>query len=240
MRLDALYVGNENSHMNNTTLYRLLPDEAALKTIETRCFRVSRIADQKDCFEWQFGFEGYPPESEESIQKRLDDLVKLAGETMGILCFSKEIKDPILWSHFADGHKGIAFEVNLGINPNLVSNRQEVDYDKPRIVLPYRPMTEQELLKRIENYYKQKSKSWRYEQECRLIIDQAACIPSGGRFYWKIPAGFVTRVIIGFRSSVSMQYLRRVLDLNDFQNVQIVKAKRSLKTYDVEVPDTQA
>ena len=237
MRLDALYVGSENPHMNYTKLYRLLPDEAAINTIETRCFRVSRIADQEDCFEWQFGFDGYPSELEESIQTRLDDLVKLAGESMGILCFSKEIKDPILWSHHADGHKGIAFEVNLGINANLVLNRQEVEYDNPRIVLPYRPMTEQELMERIKNYYKQKSKSWRYEQECRLIIDHARCIPSGGRFFWKIPAGFVTRVIIGFRSSVSEQRLRQVLDSNGFQNVQIVKAKRSLKTYDVEVPD---
>ena len=157
---------------------------------------------------------------------------------MGILCFSKEINDPILWSHHADGHKGIAFEVNVGINVNLVSNLHKVEYDKPRIVLPYRQMTDQEWLKRMENFYKQKSKSWGYEQECRLVIDHAACIPSGGRFFWKIPAGFITRVIIGFRSSVSEQYLRQVLALNGFQNVQIVKAKRSLKTYDVEVPNT--
>jgi hypothetical protein len=221
--------------------YRLLPDEAAINTIETRCFRVSRLADLKDCFEWKFGFDGYPPELEESIQKRLDDLVERAGETMGILCFSKEIKDPILWSHHADGHKGIAFEVNVGINVNLVSNLHKVEYDKPRIVLPYRQMTDQEWLKRMENFYKQKSKSWGYEQEYRLVIDHAhaACKQSGGRFFWKIPAGFITRVIIGFHSSISEQYLRQVLDLNGFQNVQIVKAKQSLKTYDVEVPETQ-
>ena len=221
--------------MNNTKLYRLLPDEAAINTIETRCFRVSRIADQKDCFEWQFGFEGCPPELKEINQKKIDQIVERTGETMGILCFSKEIKDPILWSHHADGHKGIAFEVDIGINVNLVSNRHEVEYDKPRPVLPYRTITKEEWLKVMDIFYKQKSKSWRYEQECRFVIEHAACIPSGGRFFWKIPAGFITRVIIGFRSSVSEQYLRQVLDLNGFPNVQIVKAKRSLKTYDVEV-----
>jgi hypothetical protein len=98
-------------------------------------------------------------------------------------------------------------------------------------------MTDQEWLKRMKNFYKQKSKSWCYEKERRLLIDHAACIPSGGRFFWKIPPGFIARVIIGFRSSISEQYLRQVLALNGFQSVQIVKANRSLQTYDVEVPD---
>ena len=226
--------------MDNTKFYRLLPDEAAIKTIETRCFRVSRIADQEDCFEWQFGFdENCPPELEEINQKKIDRMVERASETMGILCFSEEINDPILWSHHADGHKGIAFEVNIGISAKLVSNLHKVKYNEPRIVLPYRQITDEEWLDRMKNFYKQKSESWHYEKERRLVIEHAECVPFGGRFFWKIPAGLITRVIIGFRSSVSEQYLRHALELNGFQNIQIVKAKRSLRTYDVVVPDTQ-
>jgi hypothetical protein len=43
------------------------------------------------------------------------------------------------------------------------------------------------------------------------------------------------RVIIGSRSSVSAKYVRRVLDSNGLNSVQIVKAHLSRKTYDVEI-----
>jgi hypothetical protein len=237
--LESAPEDGEISHMDKTKLYRLLPDEAAINTIETGCFRVSRIADLNDRFEWRVGFKGSPPELEELNQKRQDDVVERYGEGMGILCFSKEIRDPILWSHYADGHKGIAFEVDASINKELLSNLQEVDYDKPRIVLPYRKMTHQEWMELMKNFFKQKSKSWRYEQECRWVIGHEACLPSGGRFFWKIPVGFITRVIIGFRSSVSEQYFRQALDSNGFQSVQILKAKPSMQTYDVELLQTQ-
>jgi len=136
--------------MNNLKLYRYLPDEAAIKTIETRCFRVSRLADLNDPFEWRFGFEGHPPELEENIEMRMDGFVELASRNMGMLCFSKKINDPILWSHYTNIHKGIAFEVDASVNANLIADLHEVDYDKPRIVLPYRRMTDQELLERMK------------------------------------------------------------------------------------------
>jgi|ERR1035437_447845 hypothetical protein len=98
--------------MNNTKLYRILPDAAAINTIETRCFRVGRISDLEDYFEWQFRFKDCPLELEEFNHRKIEGLVERLSESTGMLCFSKEIKNPILWSHHADGHKGIAFEVN--------------------------------------------------------------------------------------------------------------------------------
>jgi hypothetical protein len=218
-------------------LYRYLPDEAAIKTIETRCFRVSCLSDLNDPFEWKFGIEGHPPQLETDLQQRMEGFAALAGQNMGILCFSKKINDPVLWSHYTNIHRGIAFEVDASVNANLVSDLHEVDYDKPRIVLPYRRMTDEELLGRMTNFFKQKSASWHYEQECRWIIGLESCVPKGGRHYWKIPTGFITRAFIGFRSSISFQYLRQALNLNGFQNVQILKCKPSLKSYDIELTD---
>jgi hypothetical protein len=98
-------------------------------------------------------------------------------------------------------------------------------------------MPEQDQLRRIENFFKQKSESWRYEREHRLVIDLEKCVPSGGRFYWNIPVGYITRVIMGFRSSISEEYTRRALDLNGLQNVQVAKVRMSQCTYKVELPE---
>jgi len=240
-------------HANSPTsirLYRYLPDEAAIKTIERRSFRVSRLAELNDPFEWRFGFEGIPPETEEFIQVQMDGFLEDASKEMGIICFSGEIKDPILWSHYANVHRGIAFEVignivseangsiTFEVNGRRYENLFKVDYDKPRIVLHAQELS-QLTEKRIEGFYKQKSKSWGYEREYRWVIGllSSACEPSGGRFLWTIPPDFVTRVIIGFRSSVSEQYARRALELNGFQNIEITKARLSQTTYEIKLSD---
>jgi hypothetical protein len=230
--------------MSSPELYRYLRDEAAIKTIEARAFRVSRLTELNDPFEWRVGFDGHPPALEEVLEKQMDGLVELASQDMGIICFSHKIKDPILWSHYTNVHRGIAFKVDLNVNPNLVSNRHDVDYDKPPIVIPFqryinKQVSEKELAELIINLHRQKSGSWRYEQECRLVIDLKACKPSGGSYFWdKMPPSFITHAIIGFRSSVNEQYLRQALDLNGFQHTQILKAKRSLKNYEIELVET--
>lgn len=234
--IDVRQVDNNLATMNCTKLYRYLPDEAAIKTIETRRFRVSRLTDLNDPFEWRFGVEGCPPEFREIFEKAIEGFVELASQYQGIISFSKEVTDPILWSHYANHHRGIAFEVDSSRVPNL----HKVDYDKPRIVLPFQrfmQMPELDQLELIKNFFKQKSGSWRYEQEYRWVIHLEKCVPSGGRFDWNIPDGFITRVIIGFRSSVSEQYVRRALDLNDLQNIQVAKARMSQNTYKIELPE---
>lgn len=219
-------------------------DEAAIKTIEARSFRVSRLTELNDPFEWRVGFDAPPQELEEVLEKQMEGFVEMAGQDMGIICFSKKISDPVLWSHYTNVHRGIAFEVNVDVNSNLISDIHEVDYDKPPMVIPFqryikRQMSDTELMDVIRNLHKQKSASWQYEQECRLVIDLKTCKPSGGSFLWdKMPAAFITGAVIGFRSSISVQYLRQALDLNGFQHTQIFKAKRSLETYEIKLEGT--
>ncbi len=230
--------------MNSPKLYRYLRDDAAIKTIETRSFRVSRITELNDPFEWRVGFQGHPPALEEVLEKQMEGLVELASQDMGIICFSKIINDPILWSHYTNVHRGIAFEVNVNVNRHLVSNLQEVDYDKPPMIIPFQryvkgQVSDIELMDIIKNLHKQKSASWRYEQECRLVIDLKTCKPAGGSFLWdKMPPAFITHAVIGFRSSIGEQYLRQALDSNGFQHTQILKAKRSLETYEIKLEPT--
>jgi hypothetical protein len=237
--LDTRYCRNNFGSMNSPKLYRYLRDEAAIKTIEARCFRVSRLTELNDPFEWRVGFDGAPPELEEILERQMEGFVEMASQSMGVICFSKNINDPVLWSHYTNVHRGIAFEVDVNVNANLVSDLHEVEYDKPPIVIPfqrYKQMTDNELRHEIRNLHKQKSASWHYEQECRLVIGLETCRPCGGSFLWdKMPPAFISGAIIGFRSSVGEQYLRQALDLNGFQHTRIFKAKRSLETYEIKL-----
>ena len=61
----------------------------------------------------------------ENIRKRLQDDIDKAG----IVCFSKERDDILMWAHYADKHKGICFEYDGSDNCLFFGEAQPVGYD---------------------------------------------------------------------------------------------------------------
>ena len=241
----------KKTHRSLLQLYRYLPDDAAIKTIESSYIRVSHLAHLNDPFELLFGFSDCPSHLEEAVQNELDKFVACLSQDMGIICFSAKVNDPILWSHYADKHKGVAFEVaaeivsdgndgiNFEVNGSEYKKLHKVEYDKGRTTFPFQEffkLSKTQLHDQMKSFYKQKSGSWKYEREYRWVVDLEMCKPSGGRFLWPIPHDFITRVIIGVRSSLSEKYVRLALKANGFLNTQVVKARLSQATYDVKLP----
>jgi hypothetical protein len=217
-------------------LYRYLPAEAAIKTIESHSFRVSRLLELNDPFEWSPGLESIQPEALDLARWCMARFLDELNEKMGIISFSSVVRDPILWSHYADAHRGVAIEVSCLIDESL----HKVEYTNSRPVIPSRcihdPVAhEKELLQILQKYFRQKSPSWSYENEYRAVASLASCRPCGGMFQLNIPDNFVTRVILGVRSSTSPTYVRRALQMNGFPNVQLVKATQNLRTYDIDL-----
>jgi hypothetical protein len=86
--------------------------EAALKTIESRSFRVGRLHELNDPFEWRMGVSGSIPEGEAIAQALMESVNDELGHDMGVLCFSDTSEQSVLWSHYADKHYVVAFEIN--------------------------------------------------------------------------------------------------------------------------------
>lgn len=224
------------------TLYRYLSAESAIKTIELRAFRVSRLVELNDPFEWRPGFEGVeklPAGGVEIAEQCLDRFLQDLNETRGIICYSTDYSDPVLWSHYADLQRGLAFEVNRSDDETLF----KVDYDKPRPVVPVDWLHDlirtgghaKEIEDRFFDLFKQKSKGWSYEKEYRVVVGLDLCPIHDGMYFQPIPDNYVKRVIIGARSTVSPNYVRRALEMSGLSNVQVVKARRSIKTYEIEI-----
>ena len=243
----------KNKSSNPIRLYRYLPDKWAIQSIKSRSFRVSRLSKLNDPFECGFGYIGCP---DLVAQQLSDDHIAKLDKDDGIICFSKEIKDPILWSHYAKVgkkvHKGIAFEVKgdvvlttdrcftLRVNGISYEKLHQVAYNQPRITfdLSCKPqLTDLQINEKASGFFSQKSRSWHYEKEYRLVVNLAKCRRQGEMFFWKIRPGFISRVIIGFRSSKSVKDVRRELDLHGFKKTRVAKAKLSQTTYKVEVID---
>lgn len=171
--------------------------------------------------------------------------------TRGILSLSKNPHDALLWSHYADGHRGLC----LGFNETLLDIEHSghgdvVYYSKP-------PYTDKfiELVDEFETfcrpweganypdergkefYNKQvdtmlecglfsKSEKWRYEEEFRLVA------PPGNHTF--LPAA-LSEVIIGTKtSSADEKTIRRLLSIPEYSHVVLKKASHVPGTFDFE------
>ncbi len=220
---------------DSINLYRYFPAAAAINTIERRQFRVGRILELNDPFEWSFGFDTDSPEQLERARLERDQMLVCFNEKWGILSFCKVVNDPVIWSHYADKHRGIAIKVAC-LSSEMEVELLSVTYRKKRVCIPFIPEGEreqriEELRPGFKKIFRYKAPSWRYEQEVRGIVELKSCNVSNGMFWWSFPDGFAKSVIIGLRSTVSDLYIRRALDLNGLGNVEVLRATEHPKTY---------
>ncbi len=165
-------------------LYRFLSAEGAIKTIEGRAFRVSRLLELNDPFEWSAGVEGLeklPPEKAELVNLDQESFLKQLNERFGIICSSATFRDPVLWSHYTDSHRGLAIEVSHDLDESL--HKVEYTDDRPTIHLAWaqNPAAYAAELREIFlAFFKRKSLGWSYEKEYRGVAELASCAVAGG------------------------------------------------------------
>lgn len=88
----------------------------------------------------------------------------------GIISFTTEDKNILMWSHYADSHKGmvIGFDASHSFfcNPkpydSYTGKLHEVDYSKER---PH------DIMNNAKSLFTTKAEDWAYENEYRLIVD---------------------------------------------------------------------
>lgn len=142
-------------------LYHFMKEEYALKIIINQRLKVARIRDLNDPFEIN-GIEINSLADAEALQTIKDK----THEKLGIICFSSDYSNPLMWGHYADKHAGIC--LGFDINDELLNNGYliKVNYEteKARIELSEDNINLiQKVL--IENKYK----DWKYENEYRLF-----------------------------------------------------------------------
>jgi hypothetical protein len=224
-------------------IYRYLDSDAALKTLVSGAFKVGKISNFNDPFEWQFGVNQTTHEDSQKIEFLRQSLRQQFDSKIGVLCFSKSIKDPVLWSLYAEKHHGVAFELRHAWMPKEIlhmsysNQRPQVDVQKiHKFAMANSWETEfVEYIKPIiARFIEQKSESWRFENECRLTVhvkNPNHCQEHNGIPYWPIPKNYLTRIILGFRCPLEETQVRKLLDMNGFEDTGVARAKMCSETY---------
>ena len=183
-------------------------------SLEKLCYRMLAAAKGKDealkeidnhrYMSSEFGNYKTDPEVEKyymrSLGSQIKDLLDAEMALWGVLSMAERWDCPLMWSHYADGHRGICIECDL--TDHCCSHIKPVDYKHSRSikitdVMEWKLRKSAEAQQRIlDTCFFAKSSQWRYEREWRDIYR-----PHGMR-----PAPFrVTGVYFGLRCDAAVQ-----------------------------------
>lgn len=184
-------------------VYHLTNAQHALSNIALRRIKISRIADLNDPFELAGADFGEFP------RNYLKDEL---GKDKGILCFSKSWEDPLLWSHYADKHRGVCLGFDV-----------QDDYLTPVIYTATFPKFER-TDEGVNALLRRKFIGWEYENELRWfhMLDHNNA-ESGLYFYSFSPEFSLREVILGPRCEFPVKKIRELLS-NYASKVSVIKS----------------
>ncbi len=204
-------------------VYHFIPEQYGLEGLHRRRLKISRLGDLNDPFELLPAALPTP-----SHRKALKHFADHANARWGVICFSRTWHDPLLWSHYADRHRGLC----LGFEVPRVK-LAAVEYVSGRIVLDI----DRQLMKSTQDpafglkLMTTKYEPWSYEDEVRTFcaLDD---LDIGTGLYFKPFDAFLhlRQVIVGVRSSLTRQELSSAISEDDGP-VQLMKARLAFNTY---------
>ncbi len=154
------------------------------------------------------GFYRYIPNQ---YDKNIESILTETKQKYKIFCCSKYHRSILLWSHYADNHKGICLEIEIDEDLCKEQNifKLNVVYKKNLVqIYPNKTTKDQ-----AKNILKHKLSQWRYEDERRFFIEKDQ--PD----FYKI--GRIKSIILGIRCNDENMVKQWIGD-ND---IEIKKAK---------------
>lgn len=159
-------------------VYKFLEAKWALECIRKKRLKISLIPELND------PWEGRAIRFERESQEVAWDFMRNALSSLtGLLCFSEDWSDPVLWSHYAGNHTGIV----LGFDIVEADSSGESFFSKVRYVddLEHFPLqqgkdeAEEKLIRALTT----KFSNWKYEQEVRYFLKLKNADPQSGIFF---------------------------------------------------------
>jgi hypothetical protein len=196
--------------------YKFLDEKFGIKSLQEKRLKISVLDDLNDPFEL------LPYEmSDRNKRSALNATRRQMASNRGLLCFSATWKDPVLWAHYADKHKGLclAFDVPQ-------ETCKAVNYQKRRLKLPARPS-----LPDAEALIFTKYANWQYEQELRIWAALNTC--DNGLYFADFgPTLKLEKVIAGARCSLSERQVEAAIGPLS-EDVIIMKARAGFKEFEI-------
>lgn len=197
-------------------LYHFLNAKYGIAALTDRRIKIATIMELNDPFEFLA-----VDLSDRPFRWALMQTKKQLSEKQGILCFSKTWRNPVLWGHYAQSHRGLCLGFDV---PRDFFRR--VEYVDERSAPPAEP--DLDFIKRI---LFTKFSHWGYEQEYRAFVgldEQEA-----GLYFMAFSKHLKLRqVIVGDESPLSRADVSAALGKLQ-RRVEVFKARPAFRSFEV-------
>ncbi len=147
-------------------------------------------------------------------------LVEDSFNEKGIACFSEKMDDLLMWSHYADGHRGFCLEFDTRFTP--FSTAKQVHYSE---LLPSLP-SEDSSINLVESLALTKSAKWCYEKEWRVFNKD------GDVGYGFTPVALTGIYLGSAMPDTHVEIISSVI--SDLPTINLYKMRRSLTEFKVD------
>lgn len=198
-------------------VYRFLCPKYGIKTLKEHRLKISNILELNDPFEFFSADLG-----NKQFRQAMAAVKQEMALSRGIICFSKTWSNPLLWSHYADKHKGICLGIEFP-SENLTRMR----YKKLRV--PVSSDIDEHSMQKILTT---KFNHWRYEQEYRAFLSLDEADPDNNYYLDFSDQVQLKEVIVGVNSTLTRQNILDALDTRA-KTVRIFKARPAFRTFTI-------
>jgi hypothetical protein len=179
-------------------------------------------------------FRDYLTIPEGSFKSYCDGSVDNLSRAYGVVCFVTNRRNLLMWSHYADGHKGMV----IGFRTDLLPRRRAVRYQARRVEYNLA----QFITPRMD-YAKclvtTKGMMWKYERERRIIVKldglERRLLRDGTLgYFFDIPRESIAEVILGYRCTEDTSFAVKSALLVHAINIRAKCARPHSAKFDLE------
>ena len=209
-------------------VYHLTSADFAISNIALGRLKVARFSDLNDPFELMA-----LNLRERRTRRVARDFKNAYDSQTGLLCFSADWTNPVLWSHYGAKHRGVCLGFDL-----KKTRTQKVLYEDKRILEKFGengdPLEiDEETQKRL---VRTKFCHWEYEEEYRVFVPLKKAVNEGMLHFCRFDSTLkLAEVILGPQCSLSLDSVRELTQAHHPHAV-IFQARLAFKHFKV-VPD---
>lgn len=201
-------------------VYNLSAAHYAISNIELHRIKISKFSELNDPFEL-LGVNLRDKQKRLGIKKLKAKIEK----EKGVICFSKSWKNPVLWSHYADKHRGIC--LGFDVEDTLL---KKVTYEGNLMDLPSINSTWPVLEDRL---IFTKYRDWKYEEEYRMVVGLTGKEPESNLYFYPFASTLELReVILGPLCDIPVEKIRKLVEPYS-PEVHTIKARLAFTKYGV-------
>lgn len=209
-------------------LFHLTTAEHAISNIASSRIKVARFNDLNDPFEL-LAAELKDKEFRKAVKSWKNDF----HNTIGLLCFSESWQNPVLWSHYADKHRGICLGLDI---PDKYAI--PVDYSRNRIPVAFKDNDPEQGLSPdfVKEMLHTKYEHWAYEKERRMFFTLDEVTKEGELYFCHFDDDLILRdVIVGAHCDIPVDHIENLVAKTNGA-IEITKARLGFTHFEV-VPD---